>query len=138
MSRLQAGRNLVERFLQNSLTGISWLTSHLFGRLNWQPPAWTLWVASELARGSRYLAADRRRALGALAALLAIAGGLVWYKTQTGPALCRVHRLPLPVLTEYNDKGISSIKPLTVDFNESAAPLQQVEKAVTSRHRALS
>jgi alpha-2-macroglobulin len=131
MSRLQAGRNLAARFLQNSLSGISWLTSHLFGRINWQPPAWTLWVVSQLARAWRYLTADRRRAWGALAALLAIAGGLVWYKTRPVPHYVE-YTATAPGITEYNEKGISSIKPLKVDFSESAAPLQQVEKAVTN------
>src|SRR5204862_7076209 len=37
-----------------------------------------------------------------------------------------------PGLTEYDDKGISSIKPLTILFNESAAPLKSMQKAVAA------
>ena len=63
-----------------------------------------------------------------------------------GPCRCRRGRLVVhashaalrdllvspPGLTEYDDNGISSIKPLKIVFSESAAPLEQMQKAVTS------
>jgi hypothetical protein len=36
-----------------------------------------------------------------------------------------------PGLTESNENGISSIKPLSVNFSRSVAPLKQIEKQVT-------
>ena len=117
--------------LTTGWAGVSRFVQKIFGRFEWQPPAWLAWTASQLARAGRYLAADAKRAGVALLLLLSMAGGLVWYKTRPVPHYV-TYTIEAPALTEYGDKGISSIHPLAVQFNESAAPLQSVEKTVAT------
>ena len=97
--------------------------------------------------GAAWLAVGRqhrRRAAGAISprnpgargrfwrsSLLAAGGGYVWYATRPKPHYV-TYVVNAPGLTEYNDNGISSIKPLTIVFSESAAPLKQLQKAVTA------
>src|SRR5580704_994436 len=111
--------------------GIASISAPVLGRWEWQPPSWLLWIGRRLTEGWRYLAADLRRAAVVLLVLIGIVGAWVWYKHRPVPhyVTCTVSA---PGLTEYNDRGISSIKPLVLQFNESAAPLQQVGKAVTA------
>ena len=61
----------------------------------------------------------------------AIGGGTAWYLTRPKPHYV-TFTFAEPGLTEYNDNGISSIKPLTIAFSESAAPLKQIKTIVTS------
>ncbi|HXS96471.1 MAG TPA: alpha-2-macroglobulin [Candidatus Limnocylindrales bacterium] len=103
----------------------------VFGSWGWEPPAWILTAGRGVSRAWRFLASDWRRASAATLLLLAVAGGLVWYKSRPKPHYV-TYSVTAPELTEYNEKGISSIKPLQVEFSESAAPLQLVEKPVTS------
>src|SRR5206468_6041796 len=92
---------------------LSWLAVMLVGRWNWQPPAWISFSADRTRRGWRYLAARPSRAGALVAAVAAVAGGIAWYATRPKPHYVTVSVAP-PGLTEYNDKGISSIKPLTL------------------------
>src|SRR5215813_5924947 len=94
------------------------------GRWNWQPPFWLVWVGSRLVRDSRLLA------MGGLVLAVVIAGWL-WLRSRPSPHYV-TFTVASPGLTEYGDKGISSIKPLAIQFSEPAAPLQQVEKTVVS------
>src|ERR1700683_365129 len=110
---------------------ISWLSARAIGRWEWQPPSWLLWIGRRLAQGYRYLAADAKRAAIVLLVLLAAVGGWVWYKNRPVPHYV-TYAVTGPGLTEYNDKGIFSIKPLIVQFTESAAPLQLVDKTITA------
>ena len=103
----------------------------LFGRWNWQPPVWNLWLGQHLAAGSRYLISDPRRWVTLLFLLLALAGAGIWYRLRPKPAFAE-YEVTAPALTEYDDKGISLIHPMRVVFSSSAAPLKQVEKRVTS------
>ena len=64
-------------------------------------------------------------------ALAVGAGGYAWYVTRPKPHYV-TYTVTEPGLTEYNANGIASIKPLTIVFNESAAPLKQIKTAVTS------
>src|SRR5215510_13193062 len=97
----------------------------LFGRWKWEAPPWLAWIGSQLARGGRWLAANPVRAgLLALALLLA-AGGSAWYLTRPKPHYV-TYFVTDPGLTEYDANGIAAIKPLTIVFNESAAPLKQI------------
>ena len=57
--------------------------------------------------------------------------GSAWYLTRPKPHYV-TYAVTAPGLTEYNDSGIASIKPLTIAFSESAAPLKQIKTAVTS------
>ena len=109
--------------------GISWLSARVIGRWEWQPPAWVLWAGRRVAQGWSYLAADARRAAAAVLVLIGVTGGWIWYRHRPVPHYVS-YTITAPGLTEYGDKGISSVKPLVVQFNESAAPLQQVEKTV--------
>ncbi|MBZ5727694.1 MAG: alpha-2-macroglobulin [Acidobacteriia bacterium] len=110
--------------------GISWLSARAIGRWEWQPPSWLVWMGRRIAQGWRYLVGDAKRSVAALLVVVAAIGGWIWYENRPVPhyVTCTV---TAPGLTEYGDKGISSIKPLAVQFNESAAPLQQVDKTVT-------
>ena len=111
---------------------VSWLIVTLVGRWEWQAPAWLPWTVKHSTRGRRYLAANPTRAAALAVAILAAAGGYAWYATRPKPHYV-TYSVKAPGLTEYNDKGISSIKLLTIGFSESAAPLRQVQKVVTTR-----
>src|ERR1017187_3770571 len=113
------------------IAGISWLGTRVIGRWEWQPPAWLGWFGSRLAQAGRYIAADAKRAGLILLVLASMVGGWVWYKSRPVPHYV-TFTVTAPGLTEYDEKGISSIKPLAVQFSESAAPLQQVDKTVTA------
>jgi uncharacterized protein YfaS (alpha-2-macroglobulin family) len=103
----------------------------VFGRWKWEAPPWLSRAGAQVARGRRAVTAHPLPA-GLLAlALLAAAGGYAWYVTRPKPHYV-TYGVTAPGLTEYNDNGIASIKPLTVTFNESAAPLKQIKTAVTS------
>ena len=111
--------------------GISWLSARAIGRWEWQPPSWLGWIGRRLAQAGRYIAADARRAVIVLLVLVGAIGGWVWYKSRPVPHYV-TYTVTAPGLTEYDEKGISSIKPLAIQFSESAAPLQQVDKTVTA------
>ena len=135
MTRMQAGWEMLLKLVGRALVGISWFITHIFGIFSWQPPAWVASVGPLLAepwrQAGRYLKADPKRA-GILAlSLTAVLGGWIWYLERPKPHYVE-YTITAPALTEYGDKGISAISPVTIDFSESAAPLQQVQKRVTS------
>jgi len=84
-----------------------------------------------MARGRRWLAAKPARAALVAAALVATGGAAYWYATRPTPHYVRFAVVP-PGLTQYDDNGIASIKPMKVVFTESAAPLRQLQKTVTA------
>ena len=105
------------------------LVHAVFGR--WEPPPWIRSVVRRAAQGGRYVYS---RPLLLVPTGLAIAGliaAAVWYAMRPTPHLVTFTVLE-PGLTEYNDTGISSIKPLRISFSESAAPLKNVKAAVTT------
>jgi alpha-2-macroglobulin len=103
----------------------------MFGRWTWQSPPWLSWAGSQVTRAGRWLAASPVRAgLLALALILAI-GGSTWYLTRPKPHYA-TYVVTEPGLTEYDANGISAIKPLTVVFNESVAPLKQIKTVITT------
>src|SRR5690348_2378764 len=106
------------------------ISERVIGHWHWQPPVWLVWTGSRLSQAARYIAADAKRAGVILVMLAGAAGGWLWYKSRPAPHYV-TYSITAPELTEYGDKGISSIKPLAVQFSESTAPLQQVEKTVT-------
>src|SRR5262245_51898082 len=113
------------------LSRISSFLTILLGRWHWQRPAWLSWLGQQQAKFWRYLRADWKR-LGASALILvALVGGLVWYVKRPVPHYV-TFVVTTPALTEYDEKGISKIYPLTVVFSEAAAPLSLVEKRVTT------
>src|SRR5262249_16300378 len=90
------------------------------GRLPWQPAFWLGWVGRRLARVWRFLIADVKRWATVLVLVLGAIGGWAWYKSRPVPHYV-TFTVTAPALTEYNEKGISSIKTLDVKFDESAA-----------------
>ena len=117
--------------LRQLVAGIGQFAGAVFGRWEWHPPAWFGEVKSQFGRGWRFLTLDWRRLAIAVLLLGGIAAGVRWYKTRPVPHYVG-YATHAAGPDEYDDNGISSIKPLKVDFNESAAPLQQVEKKVTA------
>ncbi|HEX6464266.1 MAG TPA: Ig-like domain-containing protein, partial [Vicinamibacterales bacterium] len=100
------------------------------GRWIWEAPRWLTWTWARIRQIGRALAAHPLRA-GLLALLLVFAGsGAAWYLTRPKPHYV-TYTVIDPGLTEYNATGIAAIKPLTVVFDESAAPLKQIKTAVT-------
>ena len=110
-------------------TALRWLVA-LVGRWEWQAPAWLPWVGRQSVRGWRRATATRARAATLAAVVMTVAGAGVWWFTRPTPHYVSYLVTP-PGLTEYDDNGISSIKPLRVVFSESVAPLARMQKAVT-------
>jgi uncharacterized protein YfaS (alpha-2-macroglobulin family) len=101
------------------------------GQWQWQPPAWLAWTGGRLAQGWRFLIADKKRWIAILLVLAAAIGLRAWYKSRPVPHYVALTVTP-PALTVYGDQGISTIRPLVVQFDESAAPLLNVNKSVTA------
>jgi hypothetical protein len=131
MTRIKAAWLLLTRFAQKLPAAASWLSGHLIGHWNWQPPSWLGWLGRQFVQIWRFIASDIKRAAIVLLALISMAGAWLWYKSLPVPHYVKYTVTP-PALTEYGDKGISSIKPLMIEFKESAAPLQSIEKNVTT------
>jgi hypothetical protein len=130
MTRIQSlllGAGRAWTFLRRN--ALRWLVA-LVGRWEWQPPAWLPWAGRQSVRGWRRATATRARAATVAAAVIAVAGASVWWFTRPTPHYVTFSVSP-PGLTEYDDNGISSIKPLSIVFSESVAPLAQMQKAVT-------
>src|SRR5262249_28854191 len=103
----------------------------IFGRWSWEAPEWLRWTRGHVARSGRAIAAHPIRAWVSALILSAAAAGTAWYLTRPKPHYV-TYTVTEPGLTEYNVNGIPSIKPLTILFNESAAPLKQIRTVVTS------
>jgi alpha-2-macroglobulin len=102
-----------------------------FGRLQWHAPSWMPWTGDRIARGRRYVAARPRLGIGLAAAVIAAGAALAWYLTRPTPHYV-TYAVQAPGLTEYDERGIMSIRPLVVTFSESTAPLQLVQRPVTA------
>jgi alpha-2-macroglobulin len=113
------------------LSFIQSLIHKVFGHVQWQMPAWIPWTARHLRDAVRYLTADRRRLLAAALVFVTATGALAWYKLRPRPHYV-AYTVTVPKLTEYDENGIASISPLTVAFDESAAPLDKINKQLIS------
>src|ERR1035441_7904348 len=135
MIRIQAAWQMLLKLVGRALVGISWLITHMFGVFEWKSPAWVARVGPRLAEGwrriGRYLKADQKRAGYVALAVALLFGGVIWYLSRPKPHYVE-YTLTAPALTEYGDNGISAISPVRIDFSESAAPLQQVQKRVAA------
>ena len=112
-------------------SGIAALLARLFGRWHWEAPAWFTRTSALGARSWRYLAANPARAAILAVVLISTVGAYVWYASRPKPHYV-TFTTSGPELTTYNEHGIASIKPITVAFSESAAPLKQVKTALTA------
>ena len=124
LSGLRAAAAFIKRTLPPLLVAV-------FGRWEWQAPRWVGWTGGQMTRGRRYLAAKPMHAVALVVGLVAIGAATYWYVNRPKPHYV-TYVVGAPGLTEYNDNGISSIKPLTILFNESAAPLKSLQKVVTT------
>jgi len=131
MSRSSSLRTTLGRGASLLASRISWMFTKLFGRWQWQAPAWIRWAGDQWARFTRYVAADRKRAAGLLLVLIAASGALAWYVTRPKPDYVEYTVSP-PPLTTYDEMGVQHIYPMRIDFSEPVAPLKSIEKAVTS------
>jgi len=131
MTRMDATRATLLRVARTLRRAVVWLFVNLFGRWQWQSPAWLSWIGERGGRSWRYLRGNPVRGAAAVVLVIAAGGAVGWYLTRPVPDYV-TYVVNAPGLTEYNDDGISSIKPATIVFSESAAPLKQVQKAVTA------
>jgi hypothetical protein len=118
-------------WLRTLWRGVVWLVVRVLGHWHWDAPAWVTWSRAQSGRGWRYLGAKPWRGAVVAVVVAAAVAGAVWYKLRPKPHYVG-YTVNEPGLTEYDEKGISSIKVLTISFDESAAPLKQVQKPVTS------
>jgi uncharacterized protein YfaS (alpha-2-macroglobulin family) len=100
------------------------------GHVTWQPPRWISWTAAQIRRAARHLWARPAQLAGVAVALVAIAGGWYWYSTRPKPHYVG-YAVAAPGVTEFNDNGTRTVRPLRVQFEEPAAPLRLVQKPVT-------
>ncbi len=129
--RLLAMRATLVRAARALPAAIKRVSAQLLGQWQWQPPSWLLWVGGQFARAGRFLAADLKRVAALGVAVLALVTGWLWYMGRPKPHYV-AYVVTAPGLTEYDEKGISSIKPLTVQFSESAARLQDIDKPLAA------
>ncbi len=113
------------------LTVIKRLLVAVFGHWHWEAPAWIRITGKHAARGRRHLATHPRTATLLALLLVAVGYAYYWYGTRPKPHYI-AYTVDAPGLTEYDENGIRSIKPMKVAFAESAAPLVAVNAEVTS------
>lgn len=130
MQDMRGMRLTILRFVGELLSGASRLAPKLVGHWQWRPPGWMSWAGRQASRFGNFLRADPIRAAVFLLALAGVGGALFWYWNLPEPHYIE-YTVVAPALTEYDEKGISKIHPLKVEFAESAGPLKQVEKQVT-------
>ncbi len=107
------------------------LIQKVFGHVQWQAPEWVQWTGLRFRNAGRYVIADRKRRLIAALSIVTVAGAFVWYEVRPRPHYVE-YFVTAPKLTEYDEKGISTIYPLIVDFDEPVAPLTNLDKRLTS------
>jgi uncharacterized protein YfaS (alpha-2-macroglobulin family) len=116
---------------------LAWLGVQLFGRLDWQAPAWGGWVMGGFRRTSNHLRARPRVTLALLLAVLLLAGGgwygHKWWQAQPKP-LEVSFKVTAPARTEIEneDAQVRKPKPALIVFDHSVAQLSQVGKDVAA------
>ena len=126
---LQTALHTLKHFAKTLWSGVAWIFIRVVGRLSWDPPGWAVPAGLSLRTAWRYVTSSRRRVAIGLAAFAVIFGAVYWYVNLPTPHYV-AYTVEDPGLTEYDDKGISSIKPMKVSFVEAAAPLKSIEKQV--------
>ena len=103
----------------------------VLGEVQWKAPAWLPLVGAQIARAVRFVMATPLRIVVAGVSIVAVGGTALWYQGRPKPNYV-VYDVTAPKLTAYDEKGVPEIAPLTVLFKESAAPLANLAKPVTS------
>src|SRR5690242_341206 len=127
---LQTALQTLKNLEKTLWSGVTWIFARVIGRLSWDPPGWAVPAGLGLHTAWRFGTRSRRRLAIELALLAVIFGAVYWYVNLPTPHYV-AYTVEDPRLTEYDDKGISSIKPMKVSFVEAAAPLKSIEKQVT-------
>jgi hypothetical protein len=125
----EGGFASARRLAANLWSGVRWVSQHLIGQWDWDPPVWLTWLANRVRAGARAVRSDWRIAAALTSVVVLCIGGYEWYKHRPRPRYIGV-TVTQPALTEWDDNGRKAPKPLLVDFAESAAPLKSVEKPV--------
>ncbi|MBI1889729.1 MAG: alpha-2-macroglobulin [Burkholderiales bacterium] len=126
-----------------TITGkpLLWILEKLFGRLQWQAPAWGIWVGDRSKRAAsttcRVLRANPRASLIVLivTALLIGAGwyGYTWWQARPKPLEVNFSvTSPGRTEIEAEDPELRKPKIVMIRFDNSVAPLAQVGKEVAS------
>ena len=110
-------------------SGVRWISKHLIGQWDWDPPEWMSWLTSRIRAATRPLFADWRVTAAAILTVALAVGGYEWYRHRPRPHYIDV-TITAPGLTEWDDNGRKPPQSLLVDFAESAAPLKNIEKPV--------
>ncbi len=134
---LRGGLKRVFHFLYLLLAGAGrlflWLMRQLFG-LSWHAPLWLRHAGRGLAGLGRKMRARPVVSATIVGLLLAAAGagwfGWQWYKNLPAPHTV-AYTVHAPSITDYRTEP-PGVRPLRVQFAESAAPLAAIGKPVTT------
>jgi uncharacterized protein YfaS (alpha-2-macroglobulin family) len=116
---------------------LAWLGVRVFGRIDWEAPAWGGWVMGGFRRTGARMRTHPRATLAALLAVALLAGGgwygYKWWKAQPKP-LEVTFKVTAPGRTEIESEDAEARKPMpaVVVFDHSVAPLSQVGKDVAA------
>jgi alpha-2-macroglobulin len=130
----RAGRSLLSKLstiarAARRIAGVAAVA--VFGRWEWRAPGWASWTGAQTARGRRHFAAHRRQTALSVALALMAAGGYVWYSTRPQPYRV-TYTVRNPALTTYDEKGMPKIDVVTIEFSDSVAPLERMDKEVAA------
>jgi uncharacterized protein YfaS (alpha-2-macroglobulin family) len=111
----------------------AWCFHQLFGSFSWQAPNWMVRLGLVACKFKTWLSSNPKRSagLGLVAVILAVSAvlGWNWYRQLPKPVLTHYNIKP-PALTEYDEKGRAKPYPFVIEFDESAAPVSMIQKAV--------
>ncbi|MFP5419494.1 MAG: alpha-2-macroglobulin family protein [Gammaproteobacteria bacterium] len=120
--------------LQRASGPLHKLGAALFGQMSWQPPAWLMRIRQGCAPALTWMSAH----LGAVALILALAGGLWWAQPMIQRALQGVlpdqvakHDIQVTVIAPTRteiEKEDAQPNPIRLEFSQAAAPLAGVGK----------
>ena len=110
------------------------LAGALFGELDWQAPGWFCAIQRQLSALWQWARENPKRAFAIVATLAAFGAGghygWQWYKKLPQPHTVS-YSVDAPTLTDYNQTPVV-IDTLDIRFDESAAPLENIKKTVST------
>ena len=116
-------------FLSRLASGVRRVLFQLIGKWQWDAPPWLQWLGRSGRAAVRYLTASPVRAAIVALAVVLVGFGAYSYSRRPKPNYIG-YAVTAPPLTVYDDKGMRIIRPMTVVFADSVAPLTQVQTAV--------